>query len=677
MMRTEHKGTKTQSFSLWLFFVSLCLCVPLVVHGYDDYRNTHVDSLEAALKSANPPKGEELLKAYDELMRGYLSIDDKKAEYYAQKALALSYEVNGVWRRQNALRHLGLLRYGKEDFDEALRYFQQTLAVVDTMEHDSRYNEGHVDDARSAIYGSIANVYNLQGKAHLAINYYQKALPIFEKHHWLQSQAILYNNIGELYLIMGNNQEAERNYLLAIQKGEESKDSLMMALPQKGLVKLYIGQNDYEKARQKAEQCYAYYYAHRDEEVEDYPVVLSYMARLNLMEGHQDLVAAKAYAREAVNLADSLRLEEQRDVYVACSEVAMTEGRWKEALEYGLRTVRPDSLATDADANCYRLLAEIYTELGQKEKAREYIGKMFDVMTRYATDHYQSGLSQMEVLYETEKKEAQINALDKERGLYFWLLAAAIGLIVLLAVLFVYRHLAHRRQKALLAAKVALETETKERRILARDLHDGLGGMLSLLRMKLETYFGEDRSDEFAIRQQGDTNLKFATHGSRITISAEREVMTLLDAIHTELRRTAHHLMPEELLKNGLVSALRDFAVSVPNAHFQVIGDICLEKDKELVLYRCAYELVNNAMKHAEASKISIQLMQEPHQVTLSVSDDGKGMVGEGKSPITIGTEGMGLQNIRERIEPYKGRLDIVSADGQGTDINITLKIEH
>jgi signal transduction histidine kinase len=268
---------------------------------------------------------------------------------------------------------------------------------------------------------------------------------------------------------------------------------------------------------------------------------------------------------------------------------------------------------------------------------------MHNVMTRYATDHYQSGLSQMEVLYETRQKEAQIAALDKERGLYLWLLAAAIGLIALLAVLFVYRHLAHRRQKALLAAKVALETETKERQILARDLHDGLGGMLSVLRMKLED----------------------GSHDS----------LALLDAIHTELRRTAHHLMPEELLKNGLESALRDFAISVPNAKFQAIGDITLNKDKELVLYRCAYELVNNAMKHAEASNINIQLMQEPHQVTFSVSDDGKGMVRDGKSLTTMGTEGMGLQNIRERIEPYKGRLDIVSDDGQGTDINIILPL--
>jgi signal transduction histidine kinase len=153
-----------------------------------------------------------------------------------------------------------------------------------------------------------------------------------------------------------------------------------------------------------------------------------------------------------------------------------------------------------------------------------------------------------------------------------------------------------------------LETETKERRILARDLHDGLGGMLSLLRMKTE---------------QGEPSLP------------------LIDSIHTELRRTAHHLMPEELLRNGLVSALNDFAVSVPNAKFQAIGDIRLDKDKELTLYRCAYELVNNAMKYAEAEHIDIQLMQDEKEITLTVSDNGKGMTEE--------NSGMGLQNDSRR----------------------------
>ena len=140
-----------------------------------------------------------------------------------------------------------------------------------------------------------------------------------------------------------------------------------------------------------------------------------------------------------------------------------------------------------------------------------------------------------------------------------------------------------------------------------------------------------------------------------------------MDSTVEELRRVSHHMMPEELLRSGLVSALRDFAVRVPGAHFQTVGNVRLKTDVELVLYRCAYELVNNAMKHAKAEHIEIQLMQETRQVTLTVCDDGTGM---GET-----AQCMGLQNIRERIAPYQGRLDIVSADSRGTDINITLPL--
>lgn len=96
----------------------------------------------------------------------------------------------------------------------------------------------------------------------------------------------------------------------------------------------------------------------------------------------------------------------------------------------------------------------------------------------------------MEVLYETEKKEARIAQLASEQRLWRWLLCLAVALLAAAVALMVYLHLAHRRQKALLAAKVALETEAKERHILARELHDSLGGMLSLLRLKI----GETRA---------------------------------------------------------------------------------------------------------------------------------------------------------------------------------------
>ena len=617
-------------------YLTLCLLSCLSVQAYNDHRNARVDSLEAALKSSNPPKGEQLLRAYDELMRGYLPYDSAKASDYGRKALALSYELNGLNVRQDVIRRFAQMLYAREEYDEAVALYQQALAIVDTMATLKRYTEKDIDDARSVVYGSLGNVYNMQDKAHLAIHYYQLALPIFEKYDWKESQTILYYNIGELYGQMDNLDEAEHNYLKAIEKGVASGDSLMMAVPRKGLVGVYFNRGDYDQAIRTVNEVLAYYKAHRKEEPADYAYMLAMKARILLMEGHEDVAAAKTCVAEALPYIDSTEMmfDDAGTIYMAACEVAMAEKQWQKALDYGLKSVHPDSTATVADKGGYMLLTEIYTELGDKEKAREYMNKVYDMMSRYATDHYQSGLSQMEVLYETEKKEVQIAALNKERGLYRWLLIAAVVAIAALVTGTVLIVVVQRRKKALLAAKVALETETKERRILARDLHDGLGGMLSVLRMKTE---------------QGE------------------EVLPLIDSIHTELRRTAHHLIPEELLKNGLVSALRDFAVSVPNARFQAVGDILLGKDKELVLYRCAYELVNNALKHAEATYINIQLMQDDKEITLTVSDNGRGMA--------AGNEGMGLQNIRERIDPYHGTLNIVTAEGKGTDINITLPL--
>lgn len=617
-------------------YLTLCLFACLSAQAYNDHRNARIDSLEAALKSNHPPKGDDLLLAYDELMRGWLPYDGKKAEYYGRKALALSYELDGLNVRQNVIRHFAQMHYAREEHDEAIRLFQWALAVVDTMEQSGRYKQMDIDDARSCTYGAIGNDYNIQDKHHLAIHYYQLALPIFEKYNWTESQTILYHNIGELYLTMGNLQEAERNYLMAVKKSEASGDSLMMAIARKGLFKVYTRQDDYKQAKATAEKCYAYYHPHRTEEPEDYPVVLAAMTRLNMMNGHENLTAAKTYIQEALTLADSLRFEDKSDVYAAACEVAMAEKQWQQALGYALQTIRPDSLATTADASCYKMLAEIYTQLGQKDKASLYINKVYEVMTRYATDHYQSGLSQMEVLYETEKKEARIAQLASEQRLWRWLLCLAVALLAAAVALMVYLHLAHRRQKALLAAKVALETEAKERHILARELHDSLGGMLSLLRLKIGGNASKD------------------------------ETLRLLDTTHTELRRISHHLMPEELLRGGLVSALRDFARSVPGAAFQTYGDIRLSKEWELTLYRCAYELVNNAMKYAEATHIDVQLMQTAHEVTLTVSDNGKGMA-EGN--------GMGLQNIRERIASYHGTLRIVTSENEGTEINLTLPL--
>ena len=635
--------------------LALCIGTCLSASAYNDHRNARVDSLEAVL-SSNPPTGEALGQAYDELMRGYLPYDSVKCEYYARKSLALSYRQNGLRCRQNALRHLGLLRYGREEYDEAIDYFQQALAVVDTMATLKRYTQGDIDDARSSIYGSIANVYNMQDKAHLAIHYYQLALPIFEKYGWLESQTICYYNIGELYGQMGNYQEAGRNYQKAIEKGTESGDSLMMMFPKKGLVGVYFNTAQQDKALQTADEVLAYFKAHREEEPVDYATTLAMKARTLLMErpragepatmSREVVAKARACVEEALPYTeDEMMFDDASTIYMAACEVAMAEKRWKEALAYGLKSIHPDSTATYADKGGYMLLAEIYTELGQTELARTYMNKVYDLMNRYATDHYQSGLSQMEVLYDTEKKEAAIDQLTREKRWLLWGGVLAVLVLLLAVLLFCLwwhsKQLSRRHE----LVKAKLEGELTERVRLSHDLHDRLGGMLTALKHSLP-------EDSPSVR--------------------------LTDEAIKEMRNVSHHLLPDSLRRYGLRTALRDFCQAQRRVSFSFMGDEQYIRHAE-TLYCIVYELVNNAIKSAQAQHISVQLIAQKEYTAVNVSDDGKGIetppLTPQPNPDPFRKEGgMGLQNIRERVEALHGRLDISSKPGEGTEINIELK---
>jgi signal transduction histidine kinase len=534
------------------------------------------------------------------------------------------------------------MAYGDERYDESIAYYEWALAVTDSMRTSGKYMETDIDDNLSTLYGSIGNLYNIQDKNLLAIEYYQKAMPIFEKYGWRESLTILHHNIAELYLVIGNSDEAERHYRSAIEQGRTTGDSLMMALPLKGLVKIYIDRDDYQRAQQTIEPAYIYYQAHRDEEPSDYAEVLAALTRMNLMSGHEDLTQAKAFAREALDVVnDEMMTETRCDVFAAAAMVEMKAKNWRTALQYALQSIHEnDQEATFSDVGSYELLANIYMQLGNMEEASRYIRKVRILMEQFSTQNYQSSISQMEVLYNTEKKQKLIEQLNREKQWHLWagILLSASLLLLALAFFLLWRSVRLQRRSALFKAR--FDGEVDERRRIARDLHDGLGGMLTMLRLKIEG----DASKSELLKQLGDTA--------------------------TELRRVAHHLMPEQLLKNGLTVSLQDLAISVPGAHFSHFGsNDRLSQDLEVVLYRCAYELVNNAIKHAHADRIDIQLMQEDGQVTLTVSDNGRGL--ETESP----QGGIGLQNIRERISHYQGTMHIVSGKEQGTETNIILPI--
>ena len=215
-----------------------------------------------------------------------------------------------------------------------------------------------------------------------------------------------------------------------------------------------------------------------------------------------------------------------------------------------------------------------------------------------------------------------------------------------------------QQEKELEASRTILKVQEEERGRVAKDLHDGLGGMLSGIKLNLSAMKGN------VILQEQDAGL-FA------------KSIDQLDAAISEMRRVAHNMMPESLLKFGLAQAIQDYCDSmneskVVQVRFEVFGlNGRLENSTEIVLYRIVQELVNNVIKHAHAQNIIIQLVKNDNALTLTVEDNGKGF--DVKTIENI--KGFGLSNIQSRVDYLKGNLEIDSKANIGTSFYITIPV--
>ena len=193
-----------------------------------------------------------------------------------------------------------------------------------------------------------------------------------------------------------------------------------------------------------------------------------------------------------------------------------------------------------------------------------------------------------------------------------------------------------------------------ERSRLAKDLHDGLGGLLSGIKLTLNSV--ADKIPE--------KNTALFTKASN-----------QLDTAIREMRRVAHNMMPEALLKFGLGEAIQDYCDGFSESNFlkmkyTQIGSLqMLDKSTEIVLYRIIQELTNNALKHAAAKNIFIQITNHPKGFTITVEDDGKGF----DSKMLQEEKGAGLKNVRSRVEYLKGSFVIDTAQGKGTSIIVEI----
>jgi two-component system, NarL family, sensor kinase len=206
--------------------------------------------------------------------------------------------------------------------------------------------------------------------------------------------------------------------------------------------------------------------------------------------------------------------------------------------------------------------------------------------------------------------------------------------------------------------EATMESEENERRKLAGDLHDSVGGMLSTIRVGL-TSIAKQLPDPKIIDQSKQ----------------------MLDDTLTSVRRISLDLMPSTLEKFGLLPALKEIcerfqAASLIPVTFSEEGEVqFIETKSELKIFRIVQELINNAIKHAQASKIEVKVIGGD-QLTISVEDDGIGFDPFLKHHVTPNGSGLGLYNMENRARLLNAKLEYDTKRPKGSKITLRVPYE-
>lgn len=233
---------------------------------YIDHRGHNIDSLQAVVN--NNAKDSAYFNAVFNLASAYRQSDPHFA-LELSRILVNEYPNHG-WPRLAAAGadNISIYYRAKGAQDSALMWSLKAFDFIEDMRAGGRYDEDKIDDEYSRCCGGIGNVYCEMGDYEKSIEYYLKALEIFEKHNWIESKTILYGNLGYLYEETGDFKEAGRCLLKCMENAKESGDSAMVAFGHSQLGEYYIETGKYKKAQKEYLEADIYYSTHEDEEQE-------------------------------------------------------------------------------------------------------------------------------------------------------------------------------------------------------------------------------------------------------------------------------------------------------------------------------------------------------------------------------------------------------------------------
>ena len=572
----------------------------------------------------------------------YQSINPDSSLLHIRKALDLVLAGRSLGLVSRSTQALGGYFLSREMYREAMLCYLNSLKIEEKRKNDIRIADLNDD---------LGLVYYYMEVFDKSLAYHQKALDIYVAHHDTTAIARVMSHLGTLhgsrhFCETRNDEERLLDFNTAISYFEKSINQYSVIGDGRGIA----------NGNQNIAAVY------------------------NQMEKPE---TALGYIRKAIDFYRQINdpegisgaLYTLGKTYFRLKDYDRSIQSFKESEKIGLA-----NNLTGGIQYLYEALAMPYYSTGDYKNAYESYIKYMTIRDSVYNSEKSRQIIELETKYQSEVKENRILRLTSEKRRRNNILYLLSGVIILLGLSINYYIRLLRKKKIIadqnieirekkiaelekerlyLAARSVMEGEEAERSRLATDLHDGLGGLLSGIKINLSSM------KENAV----------ITHEN---VNAFNHALSLLDTSISELRRIAHNMMPETLNHYGLKTALEDFCTQVSPVGQAALGlqffgdEIRYTKEVELTMYRIVQELVNNALKHSEATQINVQLFSEPKRLFAQVTDNGKGF---DTARVERELKGKGIENIRDRVTAMNGKFDIWSQPGQGTEITVEMII--
>jgi signal transduction histidine kinase len=588
----------------------------------------------------------------------YVQKDIKKAKELSQQILTLSIKLKDHQGLADGLSYLSYFDNYEGKSNDAI------AKMIESVDH---YRAIRDTAGLGKVYGNLAVAYEGVNKIDSGVYYREKAIAILEKAPTRLLGTQYLNLAAQFNNRFDNPKKALHYFKKAAGISESFKDSAKwaMALSGIGLTLIDLQRND--EALQYSTRAVSIAKKCND------LIAISYA-----LEGYGRVLLEKNRVEESIQACrEAVKMGLQAgypDGYIIGAitlgkglELKGAYGEESEVLEKAL--VQAKKLGNvQFYHDIYSGLASANSHLNNYKQAYDFRMQAVAFGDSMRTERDNRILADLDARYQTAQKETiikqqELNVINKELQLQKTnrMLASSIGgtIMAILSALLIYVHFRNKKklhqeqlqtiqkEKELQLLQAVMQGEEKERSRIAKDLHDGVAGMLAAVKMHINSIA---------------TDMSEVKHTEGF-----QQGMKLLDESSQEVRKTSHNLMPEVLLQHGLDEALRRYCNNVSNSsrlklQYDVIGDTPRFIDSfELSVYRIVQELLNNIVKHSKASEAIVQLSYQPGILTIAIEDNGIGISKEDGSK-----DGMGLKSLQSRVKAMNGKIEFESSIGEG-----------